>query len=365
MSMSNRNFQSLDDFLENERFKGWVRGEHPEDATFWKSWKAANPEKIQLYETAVSTLLILEGKSLATTDEEIKGKVEQLIARIEHQPETRTLSLRRYVSWVAAALVLVSLGVGWLTWRNHLPTYDTIVNLTKPDAPKERWKEQSNDYERPLLINLPDGSSVLLSKGSEVRYEEKMDKSQREIYLEGEGFFEVAKNPDRPFLVYTKGLTTKVLGTSFRVRAFADEPNVTVSVKTGKVTVLPNSSRKTAVTGKEFTLLPNQEVSLVKENDEYVRKSVEVKSPVPAAITDIQTKTFEFDFTPVSEVFEELEKIYGVKIEYDKQKMRNCTLTATLSDEPFLDKVRLICLGTESTFELADNKIIIHSKGCP
>lgn len=364
MSRSNTDFQGLDDFLENERFRGWVKGQHPEDAAFWKNWQAANPEKIQLYELAVSTLLLLEGNAPLSTDEEIKGKVERLIARIEQQPEARTLPLRSYISWVAAALVLVSLGVGWLTWKNHLPTYDTIVNLTKPDAPREQWKKQSNDNEHPLLINLPDGSSVLLSKGSQVRYEEKMNKSQREIYLEGEGFFEVAKNPDRPFLVYTKGLTTKVLGTSFRVRAFADEPNVTVSVKTGKVTVLPNSSRKTAVKGKEFTLLPNEEVSLIKENDEYVRQPAELKSAV-TSIPDIQTQSFDFNFTPVSEVFEELEKTYGVKIEYDKVKMRNCTLTATLSDEPFLDKVRLICLGTESTFELTDNTIRIQSKGCP
>jgi transmembrane sensor len=363
MSSSNTDFQDINDFLQNERFKGWVLGQHSEDAAFWKAWKEANPSKIQLFETAVSTLLLLEGNPSLSTDEEVKAKVEQLIYRIDRQPETRTVFIRRYVSWVAAALVLVSLGMAWLVWRNQVPTYDTLVNLSKPDAPRERWRKQGNDAEGPLLINLPDGSSVLLSKGSHVRYEEKMDKSQREIYLEGEAFFEVAKNRDRPFLVYAKGLTTKVLGTSFRVRAFADEPNVTVSVKTGKVMILPNSFRKSAITGKEITLLPNQEVSLVKENDEYVRKAVEGKAASPA-ISEIQTKVFNFNFTPVSEVFEELEKTYGVQIEYDQEKMRNCTLTATLTDEPFLDKVRLICLGTESTFELADNKIVIHSKGC-
>jgi hypothetical protein len=128
--------------------------------------------------------------------------------------------------------------------------------------------------------------------------------------------------------------------------------------------VMSGSGKEPAGSEKTFTLLPNEAISLNKENEKYVKKVLNTKL-ASAEMPQIPKPRFEFRFTPISEVFAELEKAYNVVIEYDKQRMRNCTLTATLTDEPFIDKLRLICIGTESTFEIQNNKIIIDSKGCP
>ena len=89
-------------------------------------------------------------------------------------------------------------------------------------------------------MTLHDGSTVILEPGGEVRYNEKF-LNTREVYLSGDAFFEVTKDASRPFLVYANEITTKVLGTSFRIKAKQGEKEIVVAVKTGKVSVMANS----------------------------------------------------------------------------------------------------------------------------
>ena len=89
-------------------------------------------------------------------------------------------------------------------------------------------------------MTLQDGSTVILEPGGEFRYNEKF-LNPREVYLSGDAFFEVTKDASRPFLVYANEITTKVLGTSFRIKANQGEKEIVVAVKTGKVSVMANS----------------------------------------------------------------------------------------------------------------------------
>lgn len=358
---------TLEDFLENDRFREWIRFPDGKNRVYWEQWLEKHPLKRPLFETAVAAMASLEGSSPEISDAYIHHKIARIKARfIVPEPIGRTTNhwQTQIIQW-AAVLVLVA-GLGWLLlnknalFQDRTKAFDPSVETLKDPV-----KSFVNSESQPLLVNLPDGSSVVLSSGSKLEYDAPDGIFSREVRLIGEGFFEVAKDAAHPFFVYTTRLTTRVLGTSFLVRSFDNEPKATVTVRTGKVSVTSKKDEKNHPGTEEETLLlnPNEQVSLVVATEEMIRETLDhaVQDSLPELL---QHPRYEFHLTPVSDVFALLEKAYGAPIKYDAERFEHCTLTATLSDEPFLDKIRMICIGIEADFEVSDDQIIITGNGC-
>jgi hypothetical protein len=267
--------------------------------------------------------------------------------------------------WAVAATLLLLLLTGWgwhLTQQRPVTVYKALV----ADA-AVAMQEVRNDGSRSRLVLLADGSSVVLQPNSRISYPTNFTAQRnREVYLTGEAFFEVAKNPHRPFLVYADELITKVLGTSFTVRAMNKEA-VEVLVKTGRVSVFTHDDKQR--TDKEaslqltgLVLAPNQQVHFDRAAGHLMRTLVD--SPARLDMV-IQHPVFQFDNTPASAVFNALTNAYGVEIIYDADVMKNCYLTASLDDEPLFEKLNMICRTLDAQYEQMDGKLIISSKGCP
>lgn len=115
--------------------------------------------------------------------------------------------------------------------------------------------EQTIEIKTPLggqyQLTLADGSAVWLNAGSQLRYNTGFGKSNRDLHLVGEAYFDVAKNPDLPFMVNTQDQQIEVLGTAFNVSAYADEPMVKTTLQRGALTVTSEAQR--------LTLKPNQQ----------------------------------------------------------------------------------------------------------
>lgn len=365
---------TLEDFLENDRFRQWVKSPDGELKAYWEDWLTKNPSKRSVFESAVATSLLIEGRSPAISDEYIRRKISVIRQNIETSEDRRfSLPLPMSVLKWAAALI-VGLGVGWVLVSQEVFFRDQDISMegsgkginhSSAPMPHDTVRSFTNPKSQQLLVNLPDGSSVVLSKGSSLQYDMHGGEFQRKVRLAGEGFFEVAKDPAHPFFVYTSHLTTRVLGTSFLVRSFEGEPKATVSVRTGKVSVTPAKTDERARKASPDTLLltPNEQVSLVVATEQMVREDLNGRgrSSLPELL---QKPKYEFHLTPVTQVFALLEKAYGVPIRYDAQAFGHCTLTAVLSDEPFLDKIRMICVGIEADFEVRDNQVFITGDGC-
>ncbi len=123
----------------------------------------------------------------------------------------------------------------------------------------------SNSTDKPTLINLQDGSTVLVHPGSEIKYPKTFG-NKREISLSGEAFFQVAKDAQHPFYVYTDEVTTRVLGTSFLIKAYEQQEKITVSVSTGRVSVSSEPSVASAKNiGEELILTPNQQAIYLRD----------------------------------------------------------------------------------------------------
>jgi ferric-dicitrate binding protein FerR (iron transport regulator) len=130
--------------------------------------------------------------------------------------------------WAAAAAVLLAVCTAALLFR-HGGSHDPLASLM----------EKHNAKGTKSIIQLPDGSKVWLNADSKIRYPESFKGAGREVYLNGEAFFDVVKSPDHPFVIHLANGTVKVLGTSFNVRAYDNEPVVETSVATGRIAFIP------------------------------------------------------------------------------------------------------------------------------
>jgi ferric-dicitrate binding protein FerR (iron transport regulator) len=358
----------MEELAANPSFRRWTLFNDAQENAFWEEWLDLNPDKAELVEKAQQFLYATEASFDKISDEEVANEIYRLshaIGENTGKKSGRIISFRPQWYQVAASVLLL-IGMGW--WINKqyvnkqpISAYQEILSQIQ-----EPLKIEENSTQKPRIITLSDGSTILLQPKSRVTFPTTFTGNKREVFLSGEAFFEVAKNPQKPFYVYANTLATKVLGTSFKVTAFENEGDVKVVVKTGKVSVFPMT--KAAVARQQaddklggMVLTPNQQIVFASKELRLTRSLI---ADPKVLEMPIQSQSFVFKGTPIKQVFETLEKSYGVKIIFDAELMKDCYLTASLSDEPLFEKIDLICKTIGAQYEQMDASIIINSKGC-
>ncbi|MDF7821786.1 FecR family protein [Runella sp. MFBS21] len=357
MSLSPNPF-SVAELLEDETFQRWMKERSQEDRLFWEEWLYVYPEKREIYEQAVAMFLVIEGKKDTLSDQDISLKKEQILELISEESSSSIKSLLSW-TWLRGVAAVIIMGVVTWYYFRGLDTPQTAPLTTRSEEKgleREQWRQVSNTSQQPMVVLLPDNSSVVLSEGSSLRFQAAVNTAKREVFLKGEGFFEVSKDPTKPFFVYTNSLTTKVLGTSFQVRSFEGETVALVKVKSGRVAVMPVASPN-----KSTLLTPHQQLSIEIKTNKIIQ---EESRAAPKNPSDIVNQEFTYEYAHVSDILEQLQESYNMPIQYEREKLSTCTFTGQLNDLPFLEKIRLICLTIESTYQIIDNKVVIQSKGC-
>lgn len=265
-------------------------------------------------------------------------------------------SKHRYLIGIAASVLIVVVSFFLLPDRSsEIKNGEAFKELVAPS-----WKQFTNETAMGKECVLPDGSRVTLEPNSRLKYSSDFNVSLREVQLEGQGFFEVKPCKEKPFLVYTNGVTTKVLGTSFTIRAFEQDSKVSVAVKTGKVSVYTKPS-KPSDNSEEIILTPNQEIVFDKAERVVAKRIVEKPEPI---IPDEEIERMRFEDAPISEVFRAIEKIYGVDIQYDETQFSFCTITTSVSGGGLFDRLDIITSTIGAHYELNENRIIVSGTGC-
>ena len=356
--------------LEDQRFVHWATGEAPQDDEYWINWAREDSSRLDTMELARQTLLAIQGNLVDLSQADIDHQIQRALYTAKQRemqtytPVGRGHRLARF-NWVAAASLLLLLGFGWYGYLNRTKLSSSLsVKKTQPATGSllvsDRLQHVTNTDRPARHVLLPDGSSVVLYKNSQVSYASAFSGPRREVYLSGEAFFEVTKDPAKPFFVYANGLVTKVLGTSFTVKAHQQAEQVIVVVRTGKVAVFAqaDTTANAIRTNLELTglvLTPNQQATFERTNAHLSRTETDVPAGQPS---------FEFRATPAADVFAALEKAYGVTIHFDRDVMAHCSLSATLGDEPLQQKLQWICTILEATYQLNDQHISITGKPC-
>ena len=365
-----KNFR-VQDFVWDDSFRQWVLHPTRESDRMWSAWLAENEDMLSTANQARDMILAMVVNEPSITDQEIKRNVKTVIGKLTLTPAEERTEKRRINVWLrmAAAVVLISM-LGW--WGSKmvlrtkpLPGETQVVSSDIPAGAE--LIEVYNNKPVAQVVSLEDGSKITLRPGGLLKYKKGFSKGERrEVYLTGEAFFDVAKNPERPFFVYARELVTKVLGTSFNIDARVDSDNVTVAVRTGKVSVFAASDLevKEKITSKELDgiiLTPNQKITFQRDKVRLVKSIVEQPEII---LPKTQVPRFDFEETPVSEVFATIAKAYGIEIIYDEDLFGGCPLTARLDTENLHDKLTIICKAVEANYEILDGQIIIHGKGC-
>ncbi|OIN56116.1 FecR domain-containing protein [Arsenicibacter rosenii] len=364
---------TIEDFVFDPEFQRWVKQPNASNEDFWQQWLEEHPDRMADIQQARQLVLSMEIDEVAVSPEQIKRDVQKMLHRIRYQQPVGpaftqvTRSSPAWGRWAAAAAVVLAIGLGWVYYRQAAlpaPGRYASENTMAADV-KNGLQTQRNTTKEPLTLTLPDGSTVELSPSSEISYPTQFDGDKRQVTLTGEAFFTVVRNPAKPFLVFADDVITKVLGTSFRVKAYPDQKDIVVAVRTGKVAVF---AREEATDGsgkiadrRVISLTPNQQAEFSRIRAEFRKTLVAQPTVINKAIRPAE---FEFDETPVADVFRRIEKAYGIEIIYDSDVLRDCALSASLSQESLDDKLRIVCRGIEATYEIIDGKIVIRSNGC-
>ena len=300
----------------------------------------------------------LDQTALSFSEEEKKTLRKRIWNRIDSHTLGRRPFIVRYGWWSlsAAASVLLVL-TGWWFWLqpNSLQLAVAGKVQNRPGA-----VDVSNTSGKEQKITLKDGSLVILKPNSSISYPEQFGDKNRQLSLRGEAFFDVKRDPARPFIVQTGDLVTQVLGTSFTIKSYDEANDIEVAVLRGRVSVYETSG-KSPGSRNGVILVPNHKITFDKASQTLTPSLV----TAPRIVHPPENRTsFIFTNVALADVFSTLNKAYGIDFILENQAMNQCIFNGDLNDLPLYTQLDLICKSVNATYERRGTTLFIHGEGC-
>lgn len=301
--------------IEKKEFEDWLNATDENMAYFQQMKDALNS-----YDNSLDKIQYKPNKSKAW--DRINSSTEQ----------GTTIDARKIFVWsgrIAAGLIIL------------LGLYYFLNNGTSKTEISEQLAEVINENDIAKKEVLPDGSVVWLNGDTKIAFPEEFAGSERVVELSGEAYFEVKKNKKKPFIIKTKTTITKVLGTSFNLRAYENENEVKIVVNSGKVAFYDKLRKN-----KKLTLTKGSAAQYSIENQKLVKL-------VNKDLNFNSWKTGELKFTSVKleEVCKTLEKHYKKEINIPSPKVANKLVNAEYKHMKFEEVLESLCF----TFDLKHN----------
>lgn len=276
-----------------------------------------------------------------------------------------------YRKWtsVAAGLTLIGLALGAYYW---MPKQESsFAAVAKPNTEINVRKGAKTK------LKLPDGSQVWVNSDSKLSYPESFTGKKREVYLEGEAYFDVTKDPEHPFIVHTSGIDIRVLGTAFNVKAYQAEPTIEATLVHGVIEVTntrqPNAPK---VILKHHEKLVFNKSAGNAEDPARTRENTPSNKEKPAiTITQIATHTPDSAFLETAWVYNRLrfederfdnlmaqmERWFDVDIRIDNEKIKSIKLTGSFENETIEEALRELQYLVSFTYSIRNRTIVINN----
>jgi ferric-dicitrate binding protein FerR (iron transport regulator) len=317
-----------------------------------RTWIGESEENRKLF-FQLKQVYDLRRGGLYPDNKEIEKNWERLLSKIkrletessgsasdENRFRSVFVSLLKYAA-VAAIFVCLTLGIQKLSKKA-----DTEVVFTEIDM------EAGTRMSR---LTLPDGSKVILNASTKLRYPDKFDSRSREVFLDGEAYFEVVHNKKQPFIVRTEHQQIRVLGTSFNVMDYSVDDYAITTLIEGSVEL--QMAGKDGMQGEKGILKPNQQVFFDKTNSELVLENVKID----LARTWVN-KIYHFRDEPLYRIMQRLEKLYGVKIKIDDDVRKEDKYTGTFRMELSIEEIiKIVNYQKQFTYKITGEQIEICS----
>jgi transmembrane sensor len=284
-----------------------------EGLTALQDWIEEHPDNLTQFS---DTIHILEAAKASLKRPDNAGETwAKINAHItQHQAPAVVRPIKQ--NWLAyAASVLIVCAAGWFGYKNifHKTTADAFAVVSNPNGKRSK-------------LILPDGSVAYLAGGSTLRYAKNFNGDKRELFLNGEAFFDVVHRADKPFVVKSGEISTVVLGTSFDVKAYGADDRVTITVNTGKVGVLANVNGKSQLVRY---LIPDEQININTQTGLFAFNRANA-----AEVSGWTNNNLVFYNTTLKGIADALERQYGVRIDFTEPELGHVRLTTRLMNMP-------------------------------
>lgn len=203
-----------------------------------------------------------------------------------------------------------------------------------------------------MQIKLSDGTVVYVNSASKIRYPSSFPGKTREIYLEGEAYFDVAHDADKPFIVHTGNVQTRVLGTKFNITAYGKD-EIRVAVSRGKVSV---GNGKTTL----GLLTPNRQLKYNLINGKVDESAVDAEE-----LSAWRKGDLIFNNVSMEEAAAIIERTYNVKFNFSNRKLARCRISASfLNKEDITQILRIMSQINSFHYRLNNGEVKITGRGC-
>lgn len=343
-----QNFNS-EQFLNDPDFIQWIKYGKPEQALTWQSYLGTNPANLNEFQRAVSQLkLLLSAEPIQIPD----GEEQRIWVRITDtlraagQAPLRSIRNYRWLSWAAAAVLVILSGVYFFRDRkqnlvpntviaSNMPTLtlsdNTIISLDSnvtgviPKQGKSEVKKmkhavvyQQQGIAEKLEYNtistprggqyqvlLADGTKVWLNAMSRLRYPVAFAAGERRVEVDGEAWFQVVKDDSKPFIVQKNNLNVVVLGTDFNVQAYDNDSSMLITLKEGKIRVKDSL--------RSIVIMPGQQAK-IKNGKTTVLEAADMNK-----VMAWMNGFFYFENDDLPSVMRQLSRWYDIEVRYEAQ----------------------------------------------
>lgn len=274
---------------------------------------------------------------------------------------------RRWTSIAAAAATILGLGYGLFQW-------------TKAPQPALAQQPKSNNEitvkkGAKTKLQLPDGSKVWVNSDSKLSYPETFQGNQRDVYLEGEAYFDVVKDPKHPFIVHTSGIDVRVLGTAFNVKSYEAEPTIEATLVHGmiEVTKINEPTAPKVILKHHEKLIYNKFVKTTINETPAENKSPQNSNKPAITIAQIAKQTPDSAFLETAWVYNRLrfedermdalalkmERWFDVNIRINNDKLKAYRLTGSFENETIEEALKALQYLVSFKYRIENRNVTI------
>jgi ferric-dicitrate binding protein FerR (iron transport regulator) len=355
----------VEDFVLDPEFQKWVLSPDAAAKIYWEEYLRANPNKHKEIVLAKRLVVNMSRKAHQVEEtriEETWSNINQALNKVDYSkkkqkviPIDSTTTLRQHektprIGYHHSLQFYRMAGILTVVFCLSI-----LINFYFPQ-PAPVVVEIPVEYEEHLTppgvksnLTLQDGSRVILNSGSSLRYIKNFEPHQRVLELEGEAFFEVAEDNDRPFIVKTGLVATTALGTSFNIKAYENE-SLDISLVTGRVLVTQEKAQS-----QQFQLKKGEGLQINLKADRMKRVSFNKER-----VLAWTHKTIIFDRTPMPEIKRVLENWYGVKISFSNLPMRDLEVSGRFQDQTLRNVLEGLSYSARFEFTIEKDKVILN-----
>ncbi|MEG0517834.1 MAG: DUF4974 domain-containing protein [Bacteroidales bacterium] len=324
-----------------------VSGENPSGGTISDSVKEDAFRQIQAQICAARNGA--EKRVVEKGADEIRGKVVE----IGKNSAAKVINFWKIASYAAVVLLFVSVGMNLYQFGGNK---ENVVILSKVPAVENIMNTYYTENGVKARVLLPDSSVVWLNSGSRIVYPKNFDSDKRRVSFEGEGYFDVVRNPEWPMEVVTpKGMKVEVLGTKFHIKSYDNDQEEQATLFSGRIDISKSSGSKKVL---------DMRVLKPRESLRFTNAGKVVLTAVADTTKKVAWKKGEllFEQTPMSEVIKMLERWHGVKVVVQDPAVLSYTFTADFSSESIVQIFELFRFTSPIDYIIEDNKVYVKKR---